>query len=515
MQPDSEATNTSPPIQPPPPDVSAIPDERLPANSPARQKSSLISDLPDKPALVLLAIAVVAGIIGNIALRVDYTSISMWIATVLLAVGITLTRRKKSVTEYLLLGLSVLVATNYFLRDSALVVSLSVLSTGSLLGAVTYRPFGKTIEAWLINIGSALHDVLAGPTWFSQLLPQRSSESRIKVATVLRGAALAIATALPVVLLLASGDAVFASFLDGPDVSVPSSAVGHILLTLLLTLLVLGPLLSATRPTSELTEFPESRRSLTDFKVALSSLVVVLAVWSFSQVLVAAGGADAIFEAENLTRAQYARQGFFQLVAVAAIVIGILRYTAWRISQKQENDSSAGLVRVLAVVLAVLTLVLVGVSYSRLFLYIEAFDLTVTRLFVAWFLAWLAANLLFAIYRLFVAIKTPERSTSFSFALVAAAVLVTLLGWSNPEGFIADTNLDRSLEAADSEATELDENYLVLLSNDAAPVIAENFDTLSEPAQDQFCDQVTTREFGVFGYNRSVQNSIDAKNTVC
>ncbi len=511
--PGQQAEQTTGLVQPPPP-----------VGEPLSQLESVSAweitrkNLPDKPLSIVFGVIVVAAVVGNIALKVGYASISMAIATALLAIAITLTKRPKGSIEYALLGLAVVSASNYLLRNSALVTFLTVLVAGSLLGAVTYRPFGQTVQGWADSISRALSDVVAAPSWFTKLLPKKSEsgELGVKAGAILRGVALAVAVGLPVVLLLASGDAVFASFLDGPDVSIPGSAAGHFFLTVFLAFLALGPVLSATRQSQEISTVAKPRRALGDFKVILGSLVGVLTVWCLSQLFVALGGAEEIFAAEGLTRAEYARQGFFQLVAVAAFVITVIRYTAWRLGQRHDSDGSTGLVRILALVLAVLTLILVGVSYSRMALYIDVFDLTVTRLFVAWFLAWLAVNLLFSIYRI---VKPPipaTKSSAVSFALISAAVFVTLFGWSNPEAFIVETNITAATELdAESSENGFDEFYLLELSEDATPALADNFDSLSVDSQDVFCSRGTEETYGILGYNRAVRSSNDQIDATC
>ena len=102
------------------------------------------------------------------------------------------------------------------------------------------------------------------------------------------------------------------------------------------------------------------------------------------------------------------------------------------------------------------------------------------------------------------------------FALISAAVFVTLFGWSNPEAFIVETNITAATELdAESSENGFDEFYLLELSEDATPALADNFDSLSVDSQDVFCSRGTEETYGILGYNRAVRSSNDQIDATC
>jgi hypothetical protein len=98
-------------------------------------------------------------------------------------------------------------------------------------------------------------------------------------------------------------------------------------------------------------------------------------------------------------------------------------------------------------------------------LYIEAFQLTFLRLFVLWFLLVLAVCLSLMILRI-------QRSDYPLMRRLTAAVTILYLAFAllHPDYWIARYDL--------AAAAPVDQEYLVQLSDDAVPVLAEDPDLL-------------------------------------
>ncbi len=82
------------------------------------------------------------------------------------------------------------------------------------------------------------------------------------------------------------------------------------------------------------------------------------------------------------TYAQYAREGFFQLLAVTTINFAIIMFLFYKSHIVEENK-----VKKCIVLLITFSIVLIFNSYYRMFLYIEKFGFTILRLQVILFLA--------------------------------------------------------------------------------------------------------------------------------
>jgi Domain of unknown function (DUF4173) len=139
------------------------------------------------------------------------------------------------------------------------------------------------------------------------------------------------------------------------------------------------------------------------------------------------------------------------------------------------------LLRVLLGTLCVLTLVVVASALHRLQLYEDAFGLTRTRLAaetVSWGLGCLFA--LFLVAGLVRAVRTQLPRL----ALSGIALGLVLFSLSNPDGRVAERNVDRWARTGD-----LDVAYVHGLSADAVPALAE----LPEPLRTLVLEPLAAR----------------------
>jgi hypothetical protein len=181
-------------------------------------------------------------------------------------------------------------------------------------------------------------------------------------------------------------------------------------------------------------------------------------------------GGRATLEVANLSYAQYARRGFFELVALSVLTLGLVlmldRITVRRL------DRYATIFRVLAVLLVGLTGVILVSASQRMLLYEEQFGFTTLRVQTHVFMYWLAVLFVFFLLALF---RLRERIFSLGVLLVMIGYLGTL-NLMNVEGYIAERNIARA-----AEGYELDFYYLNSFSVDAAPAILTLYQTTESP----------------------------------
>ena len=119
--------------------------------------------------------------------------------------------------------------------------------------------------------------------------------------------------------------------------------------------------------------------SLTTAATAVLPLLAVYGIFFFSQWSYYTSAFSGVLP-QGLSYARYAREGFFQLCAVAGmnflVMLCILRYV---------NRERPALLRTLCIVLALFTLILLGTAASKLYLYIARYGLTPDRVYAAWF----------------------------------------------------------------------------------------------------------------------------------
>ncbi len=154
--------------------------------------------------------------------------------------------------------------------------------------------------------------------------------------------------------------------------------------------------------------------------------------------------------------ADYAREGFFELCAVAFLNFLVLLALSRYVRRGFERFR-----RALCVVLALFTLVLLATAVSKLWLYVTRFGLTPDRLHAAWFMLLLTL--------LFILVLIKQFSPDFKalpLALGVTVALFLLLALPGSNRVIAKYNVDRYL---DGRAEHIDIDYLDDLGYDAVP----------------------------------------------
>ena len=265
--------------------------------------------------------------------------------------------------------------------------------------------------------------------------------------------------------LLASADAAFSQVVDAvtPEVAV-DSVVRWIFLFAFGTAASAGAffLLVAPPPEPYGADPRPTRLRLLDWALPTGVLVAVLALFVGVQFVVLFGSDDYVLRTTGLTYAEYARSGFWQLLAVTALALGMLALgSRWAPARTPaERIAKRGLLAALAL----LTLVVVASAINRMWLYQQAYGFTVLRLLVLTCELWLGAGFLLAL----VAVLR-LRPGGLSRPMVAVGMLALLgLAVLDAERFIAAHNVARW-----SETGKLDTSYLGHLSADAVPALID------------------------------------------
>jgi Domain of unknown function (DUF4173) len=201
----------------------------------------------------------------------------------------------------------------------------------------------------------------------------------------------------------------------------------------------------------------------TEVAIVLAIVNVVFAAFVAVQIRYLFGGRSLVESRLHLTYAQYARHGFFELVAVSLLVLPLL-FGAHALL-RHRSPFSLRLVQALSGVLIALSLVVMASALERMRLYQREYGLTELRVYatgvIIWLgfvFVWLAATVVRARPRLFV-----------TGALVSGFVATLALNIVNPDALIARTNLDRP---------HVDVAYLGNLSDDAVPVLLARLPSL-------------------------------------
>lgn len=185
------------------------------------------------------------------------------------------------------------------------------------------------------------------------------------------------------------------------------------------------------------------------------------------------GGLDTLAQT-GLTFSEYARRGFFELVAVAVLVILLVLAADW-LARGHTGPSARWVDGLHALLLALTAIVLVS-ALQRMRLYVGAFGLTELRFYttaamigIGFTLVWVGVTLL-----------KDRRMAFVPGALLAAIVLFAGVNLINPDATIARYNL-----TVPTTESSLDVAYLsTQLGDDAIPTLVAYLPTL--PKNDQF-----------------------------
>ena len=152
---------------------------------------------------------------------------------------------------------------------------------------------------------------------------------------------------------------------------------------------------------------------------------------------------------EGYTYAKYAREGFFQLLAVSILNLVIVLVC---MGFFRENK----VLKIILTVMSLCTFIMIASSALRMIFYIQSYYLTFLRLLVLWGLALLFVlfvGITVSIYR--------EKFPLFRYCMAVVTVLYIVLSFSHPDYIIATVNL----------SNEQDYYYLSTLNADAAPAL--------------------------------------------
>jgi hypothetical protein len=340
-------------------------------------------------------------------------------------------------------------------------LALALAAQAALLDAAWVASLDLA-AAWVLASLAAAGPGLAAitaPVRALTLVPAVTPRPSSRWIPVARGGAFAALLLLPFALLFLSADAAFASFAG--DLPLPSRTAGRIWTLGLVLAGSLGLGLAARLQHEARAPRSLRRLSFPEWAIPLVLLNALFLAFVAVQLAVLFGGHDRVLHTAGLTYAEYARSGFWQLLAVAALtfaVIGVL----WVLADVRMRRESL-LLRVLLGALLCLTLVVLVSALHRLRLYEDAYGLTRLRLLAESIALWLGGLLaLVGACGAFAALRA--RSAPAAVLLTAAGLLVFSL--ANPDRRIAERNIDRW------EATgRIDEHYLSKLSADAVPAL--------------------------------------------
>ncbi len=168
-------------------------------------------------------------------------------------------------------------------------------------------------------------------------------------------------------------------------------------------------------------------------------------------------------EGYDFTASEYARRGFFEMAAIAAINLFII-YLSLGLSTKKDGKTGMP-IKIMSTFIALFTMLIIATALSKMVLYIESFGMTVLRITTSAFMMFLGVVFISVLLKVYIP-KVKVLKT----ALVAAGCVLMILGTVNVNAFAAKFNYDRYV---DGSLPNIDIEALYELGDEGVPYITQ------------------------------------------
>ncbi|WP_158589556.1 DUF4153 domain-containing protein [Butyrivibrio sp. CB08] len=298
------------------------------------------------------------------------------------------------------------------------------------------------------------------------------NEKKKTVNAVLIGLAITVPLLLVIVPLLSSADAVFENMLSTifKDIDIPKYIYHSfmMLITMVFGFWCAYTIISSMAAKELKIKVKGDGKTNPVIAITFTSIIgIVYLIFCAIQLLYLFSGKMAL--PEGYTYAEYAHEGFYQLLAVC--ILNIVMVSICQAFFKHSKVLTA-----LLTVIGVCTYIMIASSAMRMVLYIEVYHLTFMRIFVLWFLAVLCFFLAFLIISLY-ARKFPV----FKACMVVITIAFIAFTYCNPEYQVAKYDLQATeTKIGKNEYTSVADYITEELSYDAVPAYAGNQEMLAD-----------------------------------
>ncbi|MDQ3347772.1 MAG: DUF4173 domain-containing protein [Acidobacteriota bacterium] len=427
--------------------------------------------------------AVALGVLANALVRVPGRpglNAALWALSGVVVIVVLLRRRAEPASRETrwLVGGALGFAGALMLRDAEALAVFSLVSAVLLLGLAA----GRAASAWAaratVSDGMVAAVRLAvlcatGPVGWGRGAPnpaEGAARWTRQARTVAWGTVMALPALLVLTTLLMSADPVFARIVHDLGLIDIEPLMEDLIFTAVIAWLTAGYLRAFLVHDDKVTDrlrVPQSAFAAAEVSVALWFLNLLFVAFMAVQLRYLFGGADLVEVTAGLSYAEYARRGFFELVATAALVVPILLLADWAASS--DTPRARVILRGTMLVLVVLLVGVIASAAYRMQLYQNAYGLTELRLYVSVFIVWLTAVLGWLV----LTVLRGRRDRFVFGSIVAGVVCIAALHGLNPHAVIVRVNIARAAAGA-----EYDGRYLRTLSADAVPTLVARLDHL-------------------------------------
>ena len=288
---------------------------------------------------------------------------------------------------------------------------------------------------------------------------QQKNSKKSYFIPILIGIAITIPLLFVMTLLLASADAVFSNMLDSILDAFNFATIFRICF-LMIAVFFCSYAICAALGMKIVKEEVTDHRVLEPVIaiIVTAALSVLYLMFSVIQILYLFIGNMQL--PEGYTYSSYAREGFFQLLAVCILNLIIVLICLYLF-----RDNRA--LKVILTIISGCTFIMILSSALRMLMYINRYNLTFLRIFVLWALA--VIFLLMAGVTIFIYMN---RFPLFTYSMIIVTVFYIGLSFAHPDYWIAKYNLKPvHMEYLNDYDINDSQQYLYRLSADAAPIL--------------------------------------------
>src|SRR3989344_1747468 len=408
----------------------------------------------DKKSLIALgSISLLLGITFNYLFFEELPGANIPIFILLAILGaLALSRfygKHLSTTDLVLVALSAFFASMVFIRGSELLTFFNVAGSVLLLFLATYTYTRKKLEALIPTdfLEFCLLPIKYLLSFFNTLgaflntLFEGVVGNSPKAKEVVRGSIIAVVLLVVFGFLFASADLVFKDLATRIfSFSFDEESVIRLIIIAIITTVFLGVFGYAFRSKAESQEVSERNRWLGGIETMVVFGAVNLLFLGFVALQFAYLFNGNALPGE-LTFAEYARRGFYELVLVAVLSYLLIAFAESQI--KKQGALHLRSFKILSAILIAQVVIILVSAFMRLSLYEDAYGFSTIRLYSYAFMIWLGVILVFLSGYILANVRR-EHFTLVTFASVV--VLLLSMNLLNPDAFIARENMARYAE---------------------------------------------------------------------
>lgn len=371
----------------------------------------------------------------------------------------------------MLLGIST------FLTDDWRIIAYNKLGIFLLIMSLLLKQFfdtsqwklgkylGSIIQAVFMSIGELARPVQDGAAYQKN----RSGKKSRTTGYIMIGLAISVPLLLVVLALLASADVFFLEMTRKVLGTINLPNIMNIIFRIAF-MFFFSYMLTAYLCKKQIREEVKDHRTGEPIIAITVTAMLTFVYLIFSVVQIAGLFLGQLKLPDGYTYAEYARQGFFQLLAVSILnlIIVLVCMSFFRKSK---------VLKVILTMMSLCTFIMIASSAMRMLIYIRFYYLTFMRILVLWALALLVVlflGILISIYA--------EKFPLFRYSMAVVTVFYLGLSFAHPDYIIARVNIanaeSRQWWVDESVEPYHDFSYLSRLSADAAPVLVPYMESL-------------------------------------